>query len=82
MKLVIGTEPVMLPYKGHVTPMLQNLGPGIVYFDADPDVAPDTGIQMQVNTVYEFPRDLSNGGGGIWLVADTADCDVRIIRVG
>jgi hypothetical protein len=82
MKLTVGTSPVMLPYKGHVTPMVQNLGPGNVYFDADQNVSASTGIQMQPGAVYEFPRDLSDGGGFIWLVADQAGCDVRIIRVG
>lgn len=82
MKISVGTSPVQLPYKGHVTPMIQNLGPGNVYFDAAPDVSISTGLMMTPGAVYEFPRDLSDGGGFIWLVADQDDCDVRIIRVG
>jgi hypothetical protein len=62
--------------------MLQNLGPGLVYFDNDPDVSIETGIQMSVGAVYEFPRDVSIGGGLVWLVADQDDCDVRSMRVG
>lgn len=82
MKIAVGTTPVQLPYKGHVTPMVQNLGPGVVYFDNDPNVSATTGIQMQVGAVYEFPGDLSGGGGLVWLVANSGTCDVRIMRVG
>lgn len=82
MQLKVGTTPVQLPYKGHVTPMVQNLGPGNVYFDNDPTVSADTGVMMVPGAVYEFPRELAVGGGGVWLVADQVDCDVRAMRVG
>ncbi len=82
MKITVGTTPVKLPYAGRVTPMIQNLGPGNVYFDSDQNVSSATGVMLNPGAVYESPRDISIGGGTVYLVADTAGCDVRTLRVG
>lgn len=80
MKLTVGATPVQLPYKGNVTPLLQNLGPGKVYFDNSPTVTTSTGIEMVVGAVYEWPGDLGGGGGIVWLVSDGTS-DVRVAKV-
>lgn len=82
MKVVVGTEPVHLPIPADSTPIVQNLGPGVLYLDHDPEVSVDTGLKVPVDTGYEFARDLSQGGGQVYAVADADDTDVRILVVG
>ena len=82
MKLTVGTAPVELPLGVTTTPVIQNLGPGTVYFDGSNEVTTGTGIQVPLNGSYEFPRDLGLGGGTIWLVSTEAATDVRYLAVG
>lgn len=82
MQLSVGTTPVQLPLRGRSRPMMQNLGPGNIYFDNNIDVSVETGVMMAVGSVYEFPDDLQRGGGLIWFVADQDDCDLRFMSVG
>jgi hypothetical protein len=78
----VGTVPVRLPVQGTTRPMIQNLGPGIVYMDRDEDVDATTGIKLEVGDVYEFPTDVSAGGSSVYLISDTADTDVRYMVAG
>lgn len=82
MKILVGTEPTRLPFTANATPMIQNMGPGAVYFDSDPDVSPDTGIKMPEGAVYEFPSDLGAGGGSVYFIAEDGEVDLRVMRIG
>lgn len=82
MMMTVGTVPVQVPVTGRQQPLIQNLGPGVIYFDSDPSVSATTGIKMDVGVVYEFPTDISEGVGALWLVADQAGCDLRWMQVG
>jgi hypothetical protein len=82
MKQTVGTTAVKLPVSASQTPVIQNLGPGIVYLDGAGTVAAGTGLKLPVGAVYEVPRDLSSGSGELWLVADAASTDVRFLVVG
>lgn len=82
MQQTVGVAAARLNAPSSSSPVLQNLGPGIVYVDHDSGVSEDTGFKLVVNAVYEFPRDLGVGGGNLWVVADAADTDLRILVVG
>lgn len=79
MKLTVGTTPVRLPVEG--APVLQNLGPGVLYMDSVPDVDVNTGIRVPVNQAYEFVKKLDLTSGALFLVA-TQSTDVRYMEVG
>lgn len=80
MQIILGTTPVKVP-GDRSRPIIQNLGPGNVFFDTDGDVTPSDGILLAPSSVYEFP---TPGGAsvGIFIVADQADTDVRIVVLG
>lgn len=80
MRILLGTTPQQIT-GDRARPLIQNLGPGNVYVDTDGDVDADSGFFLVPNAVYEF----STAGGnnsGIWVVADAADTDVRVIGIG
>lgn len=70
-----------LPVDSSASPLVQNIGPGTVYFDTRRDVTVGTGFRLAAGAAYEFPRDLNQSGGALFLVAD-ADSDVRYVEVG
>lgn len=78
-KVTVGTTPVQLPVDVGETPAIQNLGPGVVYLDTRSNVATGTGLQIPVNTTYEWPKDITKA---VYAVADTANTDVRVLVVG
>jgi len=80
--MIVGTTPIRVALDSSATPVLQNLGPGVVYLDTSDDVAVATGLQLPVGAAYEWPHDLSQSGSAIWLVATAADTDVRYLVVG
>ena len=82
MKLTVGTVPVRVPITARQRPLIQNLGPGVIYFDNAQTVSADASIKMDVGVVYEFPADLGEGVGALWVVADQAGCDLRYTQVG
>jgi hypothetical protein len=82
MKVTVGTTAMKLPVNGSATPVLQNLGPGVLYLDNSPAVDTSTGFQLPAGAVYEFPRDLGAGGGAIYVVASAANTDLRVLVVG
>jgi hypothetical protein len=79
VRLIIGPEPVRVIPPPTAKPILQNLGPGLLYYDTDDSISADTSIRMPVGSVYEFAESFTRSGSGLWLVADTADTDVRIV---
>jgi len=82
MKITVGTTPVSLGLDSDSTPVVQNLGPGVVYMDSTEDVTTATGLKLNVGDTYEFFRDLNQAGGEIFLVSDQAATDVRVMVVG
>lgn len=63
-------------------PIVQNLGPGILWLGTGSTDLANLGIKLPVNAVYELPAELAQGPGKIYLLATDANCDVRIINVG
>lgn len=62
-------------------PIIQNLGPGNVYFDSQPGVTAASGVKLVVGATYEFAEMLGDETG-LSLIADAANTDVRIIVMG
>ncbi len=80
MRILLGTTPQQI--KGtRSRPLIQNLGPGNVYVDTDGDVDAASGFKMVPNSVYEFPTSGASSVG-IWVVADAANTDVRVVGMG
>lgn len=71
-------------FNGSQQPIIQNLGPGIVYIGPwnDATTLTNEGLKIAVNAVYEFPATLVEGANKVYLVADTNSTDVRLINVG
>ena len=63
-------------------PIVQNLGPGTLYFNTNGNDVINTGIKMLPLAVYEFPTTLVEGPGAVWFQAEDDYCDVRILNVG
>lgn len=82
MRVLVGTSVTSLPIRSEVTPVIQNLGPGVLYIDADPAVSATSGFVLDVGSVYEYPRDLAVAAGAVYAVASQANTDVRILVVG
>lgn len=78
-KATVGLAAVALPVDVGETPVIQNLGPGVLYLDTRPNVTPATGLQVPVNSAYEFPNDVTRQ---VYAVATMAGTDVRIMIVG
>lgn len=80
MKILVGAAPVALPSSGRTRWLVQNLGPGKVYFDTEEPASTGTGIEIGVGAVYEFPT--SSADDDITLVASAEGTEVRAVRVG
>lgn len=80
MRILVGTTSTQVASNGRIRPVVQNLGPGVVYIDTDGDVDSTSGLQIPVGAVYEFP--LSGGDSNIWLVSTLANTDVRVVGMG
>lgn len=59
-------------------PLIQNLGPGVLYVDLDEGVAVGTGLRVAVDAMVELPA----LRGVLYGVADAASTDVRLLDVG
>lgn len=79
MKVSVGVAAVALPVDVGQTPVIQNLGPGVLYVDVDAEVTADSGLRIPVDTAYEWPRDITKS---IYAISDMAGTDVRILLVG
>ena len=63
-------------------PIIQNLGPGVLYIgDSQADLSAN-GLQLPVNCVYEVPAPMVEGLVSLYMYADLNTCDVRILNVG
>jgi hypothetical protein len=67
---------------GGVQPIIQNLGPGNLYVGRSFNDLATQGIWLPAGAVYEFPAELANSGGTVWIQADGGTADVRILNVG
>lgn len=79
MQFSVGMTPEKLPVKAGQTPIIQNLGPGDLYLDVNPDVTIDDGLKVLPDGSYEFLRDITED---VYAVSDQAATDVRIMVVG
>jgi len=69
-------------YTATMQPIIQNLGAGTLYVGQSSSNLLTEGLQLPVGAVYEFPKNLVDGTGEVWIQASGATCDVRIINVG
>lgn len=80
MQIILGTTAQRIP-GDRSRPLIQNLGPGNVYVDTDGEVTAEEGFKLVPNATYEFPTPGGNSTG-IWIIADAADTDVRVVGLG
>jgi len=73
---------VKTEYSGDAQPVIQNLGPGVLYIGSTDNDLPTNGLQLPVGAVYEYPAKLVDGAGAVWLCATGDNCDVRLLNVG
>ena len=78
-KITVGMSPIALPVTRGETPIIQNLGPGILYLDTRSDVTASTGLLVDVHSAYEWPSDVTRA---VYAVADAEGTDVRVMVVG
>jgi len=71
-------------FTGTQQPIIQNLGPGIVYIGPwnNATTLTSDGLKLAVNAVYEFPATLVEGPAKVYITTDTNSTDVRMINVG
>lgn len=75
----VGTTAVALAVAAGKTPVVQNLGPGVIYLDFVSNVSASTGFEVAVDASFTFPRDLD---GTCYVISSQAATDVRILVVG
>ena len=80
MRILLSTTSVQVPSAGRSRLILQNLGPGTVYFDTDGDVDTVSGIELAVGDIFEF--ETSSGDDNVWVVATLPSTDLRVVEVG
>lgn len=79
-QMILGTTAQSLS-GGRGRPIIQNLGPGLVYFNTDAECTPTNGIQIEVGGSFEFVTQIGDETI-VSLIADTAGTDVRVITMG
>jgi hypothetical protein len=80
--LTVATGAVNTELDWTARPIIQNLGPGTLYFGPFEANLLTEGLLLPAGKAYEFPATLVEGSGSLWLKADGGDCDLRIILVG
>lgn len=63
-------------------PVIQNLGPGILFVYNLPTNITTEGLQLPVGAVYELPQVVQDGAGAVFVQATGGNCDVRLMNVG
>lgn len=78
-KITVTTSAVSLPFGTGARPLLQNLGPGNVYFANNSSVSTNYGFKLSPGMGYEFPDDMNRYGGWeeVWVISD-GTADLRI----
>lgn len=80
MQIILGTTPHAIGDADRTRLLIQNLGPGIVYFNTEEEVTTTNGFQIAVNGAYEFPT--PSALDTVSIVASAPDTDVRVLRIG
>lgn len=80
----VGTSAVQVNPEAVAIPVIQNLGPGIVYIGRTSGVTTSNGMQIPVGAVYEWPVAIGAGGSSpdVYAIADTAGTNVRVLSAG
>ena len=83
VKVTVTTSAVSLPIGNNARPLLQNLGPGVVYFGPDLSVSANNGFKLLPGMGYEFPNTLRemDAWASVCVVSD-ATADLRYGSVG
>ena len=68
-------------YTATQMPVIQNLGPGILYVYNSSTSITTEGLQLPVGAVYELPQVVQDGAG-VFVQATGGNCDVRLMNVG
>jgi hypothetical protein len=69
-------------YTATQMPVIQNLGPGILYvYNSETNITTE-GLQLPVGAVYELPQVVQDGAGAVFVQATGGNCDVRLMNVG
>ena len=69
-------------FNGDSRPIVQNLGPGVLFLGTSATGLATKGIELPEAAVYELPAELVSGAGKVYILAVDDSCDVRIINVG
>ena len=69
-------------YTATQMPVIQNLGPGILYVYNSSTSITTEGLQLPVGAVYELPQVVQDGAGAVFIQATGGNCDVRLMNVG
>lgn len=80
-QVTVGTTAQLLTLSGRGHIILQNLGPGNIFFDVDATAASTTGVQIPAGNLYEFLTDAADETQ-YSVIADAAGTDVRYMIVG
>lgn len=79
MNISVGVTASAIPVRQGDRPVIQNLGPGDLYIDTDPNVTTGNGVKIVVDGSYEFSEDPRKT---VYAVASLAATDVRVMVVG
>jgi hypothetical protein len=82
MTLTTAEGAVDTGYAGTNRPVIQNLGPGDLFVGNVSSTLLTEGIKLVPNAVYEFPENVVEGPGKIFIQANGDTCDVRLLNIG
>lgn len=80
MQVILGTTKQAVAASGRNRLLIQNLGPGNVFLDTEGTVTATAGLKIEPGAVYEFPT--ASADDDVYIISDTANTDVRIVRLG
>lgn len=81
MKVTVGTTSTAVPKSSGAQPVIQNLGPGTLYIDTVTPATAAGGLQLPVGSVFEMAESSRSGDATLYMIADAAGTDVRILQV-
>jgi hypothetical protein len=80
---MVGGTPVAVPSKGKQRPIIQNLGPGNIYFaDSQEDCAVESALKLAPGAAFEFSSPIGSDLNELWVVVDTPDTTLRYLNLG
>jgi hypothetical protein len=82
-QITVTTTVASLPLGGNATPILQNLGPGMVYFGPTFSLTAGNGFKLPPGVGYEFPQSLRamSSWDVVYVISDST-ADLRYGSVG